>query len=207
MKKEKWIPAAYLGAFILWTALVRLVDVRPIGPRGSNVGLAALNGWFHRLTGVHMTLYTVTDWLSLIPLGLAAGFGLLGLFQWIRRRSLRRVDRSILVLGGFYGAVLGAYALFEVLVINYRPILIEGRLEPSYPSSTTVLTLCILPTAVMQLRSRGAGRWLATVLTVFGLFMVTARLVSGVHWLTDIIGGILLSGALVMGYMAAEAAN
>ena len=197
MKKRKFTAAlAWLGGFVLWSVLVQFVHVRPIGPEASGVGFAALNGWFHNLTGVHMALYTITDWLSLIPLGFAAGFGLLGLIQLIRGK----LERSIILLGIFYAAVLACFALFEVVVINYRPVLIEGALEASYPSSTTMLCLCVMPTAVMQLRSRGAKPWVSVLLTAFTIFMVAARAISGVHWITDIIGGVLLSAGLVKAY-------
>lgn len=195
MKKQK-LAVVWLLSFVLWTVLVRCVDVQPIGPEESSVGFATINGLFHQMTGVHLALYTITDWLSMVPLGIAAGFGLLGLYQWIVRKGIRKVDRSILILGYFYGAVMAVFALFEVLVINYRPILIEGVLEPSYPSSTTMLMLCILPAAAMRCRRK----WLATVLWLFAICMVIARLLSGVHWLTDIIGGVLLSAGLVTLY-------
>ena len=198
--------AGLLAAFVLWTAAVCTVDVRPIGPEGSAVGLAGMNGIFHRLTGVHMSLYVLTDWLSLVPLGLAAGFALLGAAQWVGRKSIRKVDRSILVLGGFYGVVMAVFLFFEKVVINYRPVLIEGVLEASYPSSTTMLVLCVMPTAMLQLRDRirdGVWRRVAMgTMTVFTAFMVLGRLISGVHWLSDIIGGALLSGALVLLYAA-----
>ena len=198
--------AGFLLAFLLWTIAVRIIDVAPIGPGGSSVGFAAINGYFHRLTGVHMGLYVLTDWLSLIPLGCILGFALLGLVQWIRRRSLRKVDFSIFVLGGFYILVLGAFVLFEVFPVNYRPVLIEGVLEASYPSSTTLLVMCVMPTAAMQLRSRishpALRKFVCAAITVFALFMVAGRLISGVHWLTDIIGGGLLSAGLVLLYRA-----
>lgn len=192
--------------FVLWTLAVSYIDVRAIGPEGSEVGFAALNGFVHELTGVHMTLYTMTDWLGLVPFAIVFGFAILGLVQLIRRRSFLKVDRSILVLGGFYVLVMAAYLLFENVVINYRPVLIEGVLEVSYPSSTTMLTLCVIPTAMMQLGERIKGsavrRVVLGVMAVFGAFMVVGRLISGVHWFTDIIGGTLLSVALVMLYCA-----
>lgn len=205
MKKRCFGAALCLfAAFALWTALVCLVDVRSIGPQGSHVGLAAINGWFHRLTGIHMTLYTITDYLSIVPLCCVAGFGLLGLLQWIRRRSLARVDRSILLLGGFYIAVFATYALFEVIVVNYRPVLINGHLEASYPSSTTMLVLCVISTSSMQLQSRIKNHvWrkgITFALTTFALLMVITRLLSGVHWLTDVVGSILLSAGLICLY-------
>ena len=170
------------------------------------VGLAALNGLVHRLTGVHMSLYHLTDWLGLVPLCFAVGFGLLGLVQWVKRRSLGRVDRSILALGGFYLVVMGAYLFFEQVVINYRPVLIDGILEASYPSSTTMLVLCIMPTAVIQLNGRIQKPFLkrctVVLLNLFTVFMVVGRFASGVHWVSDIVGGALLSAALVAAYRA-----
>ena len=205
--KKKWImPIGLLTAFVLWTVAVTRIDVAPIGPNGSEVGFATLNGWFHRLTGVHMTLYTITDWLGLVPIAVALGFAVLGLCQWIKRRSVLRVDRSILVLGGFYLAVMVVYLFFEVVVINRRPVLIEGYLEASYPSSTTMLVLCVMPTAMLQfhdrIQRRFVRRCVLLLIAVFTAFMVIGRLCSGVHWITDIIGGGLISASLVMAYVS-----
>ena len=154
-----------------------------------------------------MTLYTITDWLGLVPVGFAVGFALLGLIQWMKRKKLLKVDYSILALGGFYIAVLAVYVIFEVLAVNYRPVLINGYLETSYPSSTTMLVMCIMPTSMMQLNARIKNnvlkRCVAFVITAFIAFMVIARLISGVHWFTDIVGGALLSAGLVMMYVFA----
>ena len=207
-QKDLCAAAGLLAAFVLWTGAVGFIDVQPIGPEGSKVGFASVNAFFHNLTGVHMTLYTVTDWLGLVPVFVGLGFGVLGLVQWIRRGSILRVDRSILVLGGFYILVLGAYLFFESVVINYRPVLIAGFLEASYPSSTTLLVLCVMPTAAMQLRDRikhpALRRWVGFAITAFSVFMMVGRLVSGVHWVTDIIGGVFLSGGLVKLYAALQ---
>lgn len=208
MKKEKqtyfYISLCMLAAFVLWTTVICSVDVQAIGPQGSSVGLATINRFFHDLTGVHMSLYRVTDWLSMVPLGLMLGFAVLGLTQWIRRKNLRNVDHSILVLGGFYVVVMVVYILFETFVVNYRPVLIEGVLEASYPSSTTMLVMCVMPTAIMQLntriKNRSMKRYVQIFIITFSVFMVLGRLISGVHWLTDIIGGALLSTGLVMMY-------
>ena len=195
-----------LTSFCLWTVLVRLVDVEAIGPRGSTVGFSTFNGIVHKITGVNWYLYTVTDWLGLVPIAVAMGFAIFGLWQWIRRKSIARVDRSILVLGGFYVAVVAVYLLFETVVINYRPVLINGYLEASYPSSTTMLAMCVMPTAMMQLRERVKNdvlrRGVMIASAAFTAFMIIGRLVSGVHWITDIIGGALFSTAIVLMYYA-----
>ena len=98
------------------------------------------------------------------------------------------------------------YFIFEMIPINYRPVFIEGFLESSYPSSTTLLVLCVMPTAIEQMNRRSenvtAKKIVQVLSTCFSAFMVLGRLFSGVHWLTDIIGGILLSAGLVMMYHA-----
>ena len=210
-KKSKrlfWVGTSLLIAFVLWTMLVRFVDVWAIGPQKSNVGFATLNEYVHNLTGVNMSLYVITDWLGLVPIGFAFGFAVLGLVQWIKRKSILKVDRSILTLGGFYIVVMAVYILFEIVVINYRPTLINGYLEASYPSSTTMLVMCVMPTAMMQLRTRIKNdlfrRCVMLTITVFITFMVIGRLVSGVHWITDIIGGALLSTAIVLMYYSID---
>ena len=205
MKKKKlWIGVALLAAFVLWTVLVSIADVRPIGPEGSSVGFAALNGSVHKLTGVNWALYTITDWLGLIPVAAAFGFAILGFVQLVGRKSLWKVDHSILALGVFYVVVIVAYVFFETVVINYRPVLIDGYLEASYPSSTTMLVTCVMPTAAIQLKARIKStvlrRCFVTAVVAFTAFMVIGRLLSGVHWFTDIMGGALLSAGLVAVY-------
>lgn len=202
MKKSFNKSFVLLFAFVVWTIAIRTVDVQPIGPNGSSVGFAALNGRFHDLTGVHMTLYTITDWLGLVPFIICIGFGILGLVQWVKRKAIRKVDADILILGAFFLVVIAGYLVFEMVPINYRPVLAEGVPEASYPSSTTLLVLSVMPATVMQVRRRVKApttvKALQIICGAFALFMVLGRLISGVHWLTDIVGGVLLSAGLVM---------
>ena len=210
MKKENQrnfcIATCMLLAFLLWTVAIQFVDVQAIGPQESSVGFAAINQLVHNLTGVHMSLYTITDWLGLVPLVFVMGFALLGLIQWIKRKHLLKVDYNILILGGFYIVVMAVYVLFEMLVVNYRPVLIGGILESSYPSSTTMLVICVMSTAIMQfnahIKNNLRKQCVTYAITAFIVFMVLGRLLSGVHWFTDIIGGALLSTGLVLMYRA-----
>ena len=203
-KKALYSSLALFILFALWTISVLNFDVKQVGPLGSSVGFAKINASFHNLTGTHPTLYIITDWLGLVPVAVALGFAVLGLIQWIRRRSILKVDRSIIALGIFYIAVISAYILFEVFPVNYRPILIDGFLEASYPSSTTLLVTCVMPTAMhefgMRIKTRPIRLFVLVLSGAFTAFVVIARLVSGVHWFSDIIGGALLSGALVTAY-------
>lgn len=196
--------AALVLAFIVWTVLIKCVDVQPVGVNGTDIGFAGINTWFHRLTGETMWLYTVTDWLGLVPIVICVCFGVLGLVQLIQRRSLLKVDPDILLLGGYYILVILGYVIFEMIPINYRPILIEGAMEASYPSSTTLLVLSVMPTLKFQIDRRSGNPAVRNATTAFVVlftaFMVIGRLVCGVHWLTDIIGAVLLSTGLYILY-------
>ena len=206
-KRQLFSGLFLLAFFLLWTLAIKTVDVQPAGETQTPVGFASLNGWFHSLTGVHMAIYDLTDLLSVIPLGVCALFGLLGVVQLIRRKNLWKVDRDVLLLGVYYVVVIGAFCLFEVFPVNFRPIFIEGELEASYPSSTTLLVLSVMPTLVFQAdrRCKGKGlKWAVKILTyVFSAFMVAGRLICGVHWFTDILGGLVLSMGLFLLYKAA----
>ncbi|MBQ4627586.1 MAG: phosphatase PAP2 family protein [Clostridia bacterium] len=210
MKKETCkdfcISIFCLMAFVLLTVLLRLVDVQPIGPNGSSVGFATANQIVHNFTGVNWYFYYITDLLSIIPIFIVIGFAVFGLFQWINRKDIRKVDCDILLLGGLYIVVAAVYLLFETIVVNYRPVLVDGLLEPSYPSSTTMLVLCVMSTALIQIDSRLGKSVLKKILlftiVLFVFIMVTFRLISGVHWFTDIVAGALLSIGLVLLYKA-----
>ena len=195
--------------FVVWTVLIQCVDVQAVGPNGTKVGFASWNVWVHSRTGVNMTLYTITDWLGLVPILICGCFGILGLSQWIRRKHFFRVDPDILLLGAYYLLVIAGYLLFEMVPVNYRPILIDGYLEASYPSSTTLLVLSVMPTLKFQMDRRCENRTVRRIVSwfsvLFSAFMVIGRLVSGVHWATDIIGSVLLSAGLFLLYAAAAA--
>ena len=203
-KKLLFTGILLISVFAIWTLLIQVVDVQPIGQNGTNIGFATFNIWFHELTGVHMTIYTITDWMGLIPIFVCMIFGGIGLGQWIKRRSLLKVDRDILFLGIYYVIVIFGYLIFEMIPINYRPILIEGVMEASYPSSTTLLVLSVMPTLTFQLKRRMKNmtvcKMLSMLTILFSSFMVVGRWICGVHWFTDIIGSIILSTGLFFVY-------
>ena len=196
-----------LVVFAVFTASLTVVDVRPIGPKGSCVAYAELNKTVHEHFGVNMALYHMTDWAGVAAILVAFGFAGLGLLQWIKRKRIQAVDSSILALGMYYILVFGVFVFFEFYVINRRPVLINGVLEASYPSSTTMLAMCVLPTAMIQLRRLITNRRLIGAINLvcglFTAFMVIGRLASGVHWFTDILGGAIFSAGMNLLYCAA----
>lgn len=199
-KRHLFSGIIYIAAFIIWTILILNIDVQSVGQNGTNIGFSTFNHWFHHLTGVHMTIYVITDWLGLVPVFICFLFGGLGLFQWIKRKNLFQVDHDIILLGIYYVIVILGYLIFEIIPINYRPILIDGFLEASYPSSTTLLVLSVMPTLVFQserrLKNAAAKKSIRILAILFSVFMVMGRLYAGVHWFTDIVGAVLLSTGL-----------
>lgn len=205
-KKEILLGLILITSFIIWTVLIQTVDVQSVGQEGTDIGFARFNSWFHKLTGVHLTLYIITDWLGLVPVLVCMIFAGVGLVQLVKRRILFKVDYDIIFLGIYYVVVIFAYFIFEMIPINYRPILIDGRMEASYPSSTTLLVLSVMPTLVLQVNRRvisnGIKRIVKMFANVFTIFMVVGRLICGVHWFTDIVGAVIISSGLFVIYKA-----
>ena len=198
--KRKLLAAGVSGLLVaVLIVLVCFVDVQAIGPEGTRIGLSHLNRFVFELFGVNMLWYEVTDWLGLAAIGTAFLFAAAGLIQWIRRKDIRKVDKEILSLGGLYFIVIGLYVLFELAVVNYRPILMPGSTHPeaSFPSSHTMLVCVIMGSALLLLGKYVNGKILRKVLqaicaATIGV-TVLGRLISGVHWFTDIVGGVLIS--------------
>lgn len=199
-KRKILLGLVLVVAFAIFTWLVQIVDVKPLGINGTDIGFSSINCMFHKLCGVNMILYIITDWAGLVPIFVAISFGIEGLIQLIKRKSLIKVDADLLILGVYYMIVIALYIVFEMFPINYRPILINGFMETSYPSSTTLLVMSVMPTLVEQIGRRCKGitiKVTISILTIgFSVFMVVGRLISGVHWFTDILGSVIISVGL-----------
>ena len=186
---------------VLFTVLVKNVDVKPIGPNESMVGFADINKLFHNLIGSNMAIYKITEVLGYIPIVMALVYAFIGLKQLIKRKSLLKVDKEIYVLALFYILVVGVYVFFEKFIVNYRPILIDGVLEASYPSSHTLMSICLCGSSIIinkKLFKNKLGDIENILSVILILLIVAGRIISGVHWFTDILGGIIISSALLV---------
>ena len=182
--------------FWIYTFLCLKVDYKAIGPNGSSVGFSKINLYIHNLVGVNMIFYYISDWMGFIPILFAFGFAVYGFIKMISK-GLKMVNPIILFLGGLYILIIIIYILFEIYVINYRPILINGYLEASYPSSHIFITILVMYTSTMVFKKICKNSTINNIVKVFCYLVIIVtiifRFISGVHWLTDIIGGILLS--------------
>lgn len=202
-KKNICITIILLIISIIYTLIVKFIDVKEIGPNNSSVGLSGINKWFSNLIGSNMTIYKISELLGYIVMLLVVIYGCIGLYQLVKRKNITKVDKEIIKLGLFYVLMLIVYVLFEKIEINYRPILIDGELEASYPSSHTILALCICFSSLITSKKYFNKNYIkiinlvTIVLTSLVLFL---RIISGVHWISDIIGGIIISFLLISIY-------
>lgn len=184
---------------ILFTVLVKCVDVKAIGPLDSSVGFATFNMFCN--VGVNMSFYTFTEILGIIPIVAVCIYAILGAVQLIKRKSFFKVDKEIITLGVFYLIVALIYIFFEKNIVNYRPVLIDGVLEASYPSSHTILSIFVCASSIIVnrklIKNEKVRKVLEGLLILLMVLILFGRIISGVHWSTDIIGGALISIALL----------
>ena len=186
---------------LIFTILVKVVDVKTIGVNETNIGFATLNQFVFKTTGVNMIWYHITDWLGIVPIFMAMFYAMIGVMQLIKRRNILKVDKEIIILGLFYIVVISLYVFFEKVIVNYRPILMNGFLEASYPSSHTLMTICLCGSSIIvnkKLFNNKITKFIDGLSVVIIFTTVIGRLISGVHWFTDIIGGMIISIALLM---------
>ena len=199
-KRNFLISGILLLIAITFTILVKVVDVKQIGVNNSSIGFATLNQFIFETTGVNIIWYHITDWLGLIPVFMAIVYAFIGLIQFIKRRSIFKVDKEIILLGLYYIIVIALYVFFEKVIINYRPILMNGFLEASYPSSHTLMTICICGSSIL-INKKLFNNKITKVINYLSIIIITitvvGRLISGVHWFTDILGGIIISISLL----------
>lgn len=206
MKKNSKLLVSIISfcLFIILTICLLFIDRQAVGPNGSIVGLATINKWFSDLVGSNNILYIITDWASILPIALAVCYAVIGVVQWIQRKNLKNVDSSILLLGAFYIGIFLVYLFFEFVVVNRRPVLINGVLEASFPSSTTLLSITFLLLSIYQtdrlIKNNAAKITIKVCSLVYMWFLIIGRVIAGVHWLTDILAAIMLALAIVYLY-------
>jgi undecaprenyl-diphosphatase len=197
IKRATWL----VLACIVFTILVKKVDLAYIGPMGSKVGFSTINNFFHKLLGFNKGLYDLTEILGIIPILMAVGYACVGGYQLVKRKSIKKVDSEIIAIGVLYVAVGVLYLFFEKVIINYRPVLIKGELEASYPSSHTLLALCICGSTMILNRFKypriKIAQYESKLALASMILILFGRFLSGAHWFSDIVGGVIISITLL----------
>lgn len=204
MKKVNYLyaPALTLIIFIVWTILVKTVDVKYIQAIG-NLGFYTLNTNFASiLQGMGTKAFDlVTDLLLYASLALVGLFAVIGLFQLIKRQSFKKVDPIIYILLGGYILMVIFYFVFELVKINFGPTSTPDNLKASYPSSHVFIFMTIVGTSLVALRRYKDVKLIKNMsyveFALLSILMAVLRLFSGQHYVTDIIGGVFLGFLLV----------
>ena len=203
-KKQIMISTMLFLLFVVFTILVKTIDVKPIGPNSTSVGFSTLNGFMLNKIGVNMIFYQITQVLGLIPILIAALYGIKGIIQLVKRKSLFKVDSEIIILGIFYAITIIIYLFFEKFIVNYRPVLMDGKLEASYPSSHTMISIFISLSAIIVnrylIKNSNMNKKINIFILIVMFLIVIGRTISGVHWFSDILGGLLISAFLVKSF-------
>ena len=201
-KRQKiWfgLSAAALALFIVWTLIVKFVDV-------DQVGLSHLNQFFWQHCGSNKAWELITKLMGYLCFLVLAGLVVCQIVQWVCRKSLWRVDKNLLAFDAIAVVFLVVYIFFEIVVINYRPVLIDGVEKASYPSTHAMLFVTVLPILIAQvwhyLKSKPWRIVLTVVLSLFMVIGVVGRLFSGMHWFTDIVAGIIIASSMVCFYFS-----
>ncbi len=208
MKKSRILTALGIVFGVLFLGLIILLltfDLRPIGPQNTVIGLAGINKWFYDLLGTNELCYEITEYLGLAAFGAVGIIALVALAEWIKRKSLWKIGFDLWLTVAFLGLMAVLYVLFEVVIINYRPVLEEGEIAASFPSSHTMLVFCVMWASAWcahRIPWRGVRITVQTLCILILLVTAVGRLLSGVHWFTDILGGVLVSLSLGCFYSA-----
>ncbi len=199
--------------FVFFTLLVRVIDVGMVGPQDAWIGFATMNVAVHEFFGMNLFWYKLTQIFGIAAIAVAGLFAVTGAVELIKRKSLVKVDREVLMLGVVYIIVIVLYVLFEKFAVNYRPVILDPAegLEPSYPSTHTMLILTIFGTAVracgFYIKNKKLLFFARLLSLIIMALTIVGRLICGVHWLTDIIGGVLISLSLICLYRALTTQN
>ena len=208
VKRDFKRPLVMLVVTILFSVLTFVVDRKPIGYDGTSVGFSSINGLFAGSFGYNPVMDTLSDIAMYLSFLVVAAFAFIGVMQLIRGKSLSKVDKIIIGLGILYVVVAVLYVAFDKIPINYRPILQPGEteLETSFPSTHTLVICTVLGSGIVAVKRLFKNEMTVRVLKIAFIAImaigVCARLFAGVHWLTDIVAGLLFSVTLVSLYTA-----
>ena len=133
-----------------------------------------------------------TDIVLLTAIAVLGVFASLGLYQWIVRKSLKKVDRSLLAMPLPLILMAAVYFIFDkIWVLNTRP---NGSGEASFPSTHVMVVATIFLMTMLALPKYIKSKVLCGVLDLIMLALIAltavGRVASNMHWISDVAGGL-----------------
>lgn len=137
----------------------------------------------------------ITDIILITALAVLGVFAVLGLVEWIKRKSLKKVDRELLAMIPPLFLMAATYFIFDhIFILNTRP---NGSGEPSFPSSHTMATATIFLMTMLALKKYVKNKSLRIFLDVVMLILIVlvsvGRVAANMHWTSDVIGALIFS--------------
>lgn len=136
-----------------------------------------------------------TDIMVYTAIATAGLLAVLGIYQWITRKSFKKIDKALLALIVPAVLVVATWLIFDkIFVLNTRP---DGSGEPSFPSTHTMITATIFfCTAIIlprYIKSRPLQIFLDLIMLAFVILVPVGRVLANKHWTSDVIGGLIFS--------------
>lgn len=198
------ITAALFVVFAVFTIIAKFVDTSLVLTTNTKIGLSSINKPIFDSIKISDAWGTVSTVLFLVAALVALALIVIGVKEFIKTKQLSKVNHKILFLIGLYMLTVFFYFLFEILIVNYRPLLDEGLAKASYPSSHTLLVCVVCLSACFvvpdYIKNKPLKITIISLLILISLLTPVTRMLAGMHWFSDIIGSLLLSAALVMCY-------
>lgn len=201
LKKGICITSISLGLFIILIILLKCVDVKTLYDCDS-IGLAGLNKVYYK--EYNKALDILSDVIFYLVIAFNVFLIVLYAINLSKTKSLKAgykfyIYFSILLLG------IILWLLFDkVICINTRPNIKDGVVEGSFPSTHVFLTAYIVlssPYLFLKMEKNkglekanklGFEEIITIIFISIALVMTVLRLYSGMHWLTDCVGGLIL---------------
>lgn len=134
----------------------------------------------------------ITDVIVASAIAVVVVFACLGLYQWVSRKSLKKVDPQLLWMPLPLAIMAVVYFIFEkLIVLNVRP---NGSGEPSFPSTHVMITATVFFITMLIIPKYVKQKSLRIILEVIMVIMIIliciGRVLANMHWPIDVVGGV-----------------
>ena len=186
---------------LFFVFLLKVANVKLTGTYNTSIGLGSINLKLRDLIGTSKAFDIISTIILVIAFLIVAAEIALAIYELVKRKDIEKLDNEIWALSVTYAALAFIFAVFNyALIINVRPVVIDGKLESSYPSTHVLVSLTVFLTGITMtsylVKDKKLKLGIDIALIALSVLVVITRMLSGKHWFTDIIGGILASGFL-----------